>query len=51
MSRIKRDFSEKMLSRHHYFEVLEYRSAGLMVKGLDAFFQYSNTPILQYRAV
>ena len=35
MSRIKRDFSEKMHSRHHFFEVLASRSAGLMANGKD----------------
>jgi hypothetical protein len=55
MSRIKRDFSEKMLSSHHYFEALEQRSAGAMVNGWDvffqAFFQYASTPVLRYRDV
>lgn len=45
MSRIKRNFSEKILSRHRYFEALAHWSAEAMVQGGDAFFQYANTPV------
>jgi len=47
MSRIKRDFSEKMLSSHHYFEALEHGSAGAMLNGCDFFIntQRSRNPV------